>query len=104
MNGNYNYGQTSVSGINAQGLRKLSLDMITYEEDFQKIFSELQNIMNQTKAIFDGEAGNQYRKNFDNFSTNFKVITNSMKNYSEDFISVIKQYEKRELQQQNWRY
>ena len=60
--------------------------------------------MNQTKAIFDGEAGNQYRKNFDNFSTNFKVITNSMKNYSEDFISVIKQYEKRELQQQNWRY
>lgn len=104
MNDNYNYGRNDISGINAQGLRKLSLDMITYEEDFQKIFFELQNIINQTKEIFDGEAGNQFRKNFDNFSANFKVITNSMKNYSEDFITVIRQYEKYEAQQQQWRY
>lgn len=103
MNGNYNYERTDVSGINAQGLRKLSLDMITYEEEFQKIFLELQNMVNQTKIIFDGEAANQFRKNFDDFSTNFKVVTNSMKNYSEDFLTVIKQYEKNE-QQQNFKY
>lgn len=53
--------------------------------------------------IFDGEAANQFRKNFDDFSTNFRVVTNSMKNYSEDFLTVIKQYEKHE-QQQNFKY
>ena len=90
-----------IYGINLMGLKKLSLDMISYQEEFKKIFSEINNIVLDSKSYFIGEAGDVFRKNFNDFSANFRIVTNSMQIYSDDFLQVIKNYKKNDEQQQN---
>ena len=81
-------------GINVAGMKKLSLDLIDYCEEFKKIKSTLDNIENKLKNNFSGEAGNNYSNSFKSFINNFDYVSASMRIYSDYCQEIIKKYER----------
>ena len=83
-----------VKGINVQGMKKLSLDLFEYSEQFKKIKSGLDAIENKLRTDFKGEAANSFNNSFKNFNNNLNYVSESIKNYSEYCTNIIRQYEK----------
>ena len=86
--------ERTMKGINVLGLKKLSLELNEYCEEFKKIKSSLNSIENKLRANFSGEAGNNYANSFKNFISNIDYVSVSMRNYSEYCQETIRKYEK----------
>jgi len=89
----------SFRGINANGLKNLSISMLEFEEDFNKIFTEVTNVVNKINSNLAGDVSTSFNESFKELSQNFPVVSNSMKTYSDDFITVIRNYEKQDMSQ-----
>ena len=89
----------SFRGINANGLKNLSISMLEFEEDFNKIFTEVTNVVNKINSNLAGDVGTSFNESFKELSLNFPIVSNSMKTYSDDFITVIRNYEKQDMSQ-----
>ena len=80
----------NVLGINVQGMKKLSIDLLEYSEELRKIKNSLDNIENKLKTSFTGEAANAYNNSFKNFSNNIFYLRKKIKNYSDYCEELIK--------------
>ena len=81
-------------GIDSSSLKKLSLELSEYCEEFKKIKSSLNIIESKLRTNFAGEAGYNYANSFKNFINNFDYVSSSMKYYSDYCLDVIRKYEK----------
>jgi uncharacterized protein YukE len=69
-------------GISSQGMRKLSLDLLEYSEEFMKIKEKLDNIEERLRGCFVGEGPNNYNNSLKAFNNNLTYLSKNIKNYS----------------------
>ncbi len=84
-------------GISSQGMRKLSLDLLEYSEEFMKIKEKLDNIEGRLRSCFVGEGPNSYNNSLKAFNNNLTYLSKNVRNYSEFCQEVIRSYEKHDI-------
>ena len=87
-----------VLGISSQGMRKLSLDLLEYSEEFMKIKEKLDGIEGRLRGCFIGEAPNSFNNSLKSFNNNLTYLSKNVKNYSEFCQEVIRAYEKHDIE------
>ena len=81
-------------GISTSGMKKLSIDLLEYSEEFRKIKNSLDTIESKLRTNFSGEAANNYNNLFKSFSNNLTYISKSVKGYSEYCEEIIRKYQR----------
>lgn len=87
-----------VYGISSQGMKKLSLDLLEYSEEFTKIKEKLDNIESRLRNCFVGEAPNAFNNSLKTFNNNLTYLSKNVRNYSEFCQEVIRAYEKHDIE------
>lgn len=83
-----------VSGVNEAGIDKLALEIIDYADKLNKVFNQLQILVDNTNSYFNSESGDVFRKNMKIHSENYKVLNQNILNYASDFVKVKEFYKK----------
>ena len=87
-----------MQGISSEGIKKLSLDLLEYSEEFMKIKGKLDNIEQRLRSCFVGEAPNSYNNSLKSFNNNLIYLSKNVKNYAEFCQTVITSYEKQDIE------
>ena len=90
--------EDNMKGISSEGIKKLSLDLLEYSEEFMKIKEKLDNIEQRLRNCFIGEAPNSYNNSLKSFNNNITYLSKNIKNYSEFCQEIIRAYEKHDIE------
>lgn len=80
-------------GINLDSIDKLILDIYNYAEKVSKTLNEISDVVDNTKKNYCCDEADSYRKKFNDFKTNFKVVNNNLISYAEDLIKLKNRYQ-----------
>jgi uncharacterized protein YukE len=90
--------EDNMKGISSEGIKKLSLDLLEYSEEFMKIKEKLDNVEQRLRNCFIGEAPNSYNNSLKSFNNNITYLSKNIKNYSEFCQEIIRAYEKHDIE------
>jgi uncharacterized protein YukE len=90
--------EDNMKGISSEGIKKLSLDLLEYSEEFMKIKEKLDNVEQRLRNCFIGEAPNSYNNSLKSFNNNITYLSKNIKNYSEFCQEIIRSYEKHDIE------
>ena len=80
--------QDKIIGINETRLEKLTLEIIDYADKINKIFNQLQLLLDETNKCFITSEGNEFRKKFQNQLYNYQTINQNILSYVGDLVKV----------------
>lgn len=84
----------NISGVNASGLDRLATDIIDYTDKLNKIFNQLQLLVDETNTYFLSDVGNDFRSKFKEQSYYFQEMNQNILSYATDFVKVNASYSK----------
>ena len=85
-------GQNDVSGINEIGLDKMATEIIEYADKLNKIFNQLQLLINDSKNYFNSEVNQIFCSNFKKQAEYCQIINSNILSYASDFVKVKQSY------------
>lgn len=80
-------------GINLDSVDKLILDIYNYADRVSKTLNQIADVVDDTKKFYDCDAADEYRKKFNSFRTNFKVVNKNLVSYANDLIKLKNRYQ-----------
>ena len=85
-------GQYNVSGVNEAGLDRIATDIIEYADKLNKIFNQLQLLINDSKNYFNSEVNQIFCSNFKKQAEYCQIINSNILSYASDFVKVKQSY------------
>ena len=82
----------NISGVNSSGLDRLATDIIDYTDKLNKIFNQLQLLVDETNKCFLSDVGNDFRSKFKEQSYYFQEMNQNILSYATDFVKVNAKY------------
>lgn len=86
MNDNY--------GINGEGLKKVSLEMINYAQKVKQGFNEIEDVFESSLYTIQGTEKTFLKNYFDTIKTNFSIIYRNLISYANDMNYITSKYQK----------
>lgn len=86
-----------VSGINEVGLDNLAMEIVDYADKINKIFNQLQLLVDQTSSCFIAPEGEQFRKKFSEQAEHYSMINQNILSYASDFVKVKDLYQRKTI-------
>lgn len=86
-----------IIGINEPNLKKLILEIYEYRDKISKVLNTAESLIYDTANYYKSEDGDELRKKFDLFSSNFDVFLKNIQSYGEDLEQVIYNYRQNAL-------
>lgn len=80
------------SGINDVKIDKLVLDIYDINEKIRKTLDQISETMDRTSSVWKSSDAKLFRDAYDNFKTNYNIITKNISSYSEDFTKLKNSY------------
>ena len=79
-------------GISEQNLKKLILEIYDYRDKMSKILNTAEKLIYDTKNYYQSKDGEELRKKFEIFSSNFAIFLKNIQSYGEDLEQTIYNY------------
>lgn len=87
----------NVSGVNESGLDRLATDIIDYTDKLNKIFNQLQLLVDETNKYFLSDVGDNFRSRFKEQSYYYQNMSQNILSYATDFVRVNASYSKNSM-------
>ena len=78
-----------VMGINEDGLKSLSLEVIDSADRISEIFDKIDACMDKLSGCYQDSSSVKLLEYYNDFRENYSVIKGNIKSYSDDFIELI---------------
>lgn len=92
----------NISGVNLVGLDRLATEIIDYTDRLNKIFDQLQLLVDETSKYFLSDVGNDFRTRFRKQSYYYPEISQNILSYATDFVKVNNSYRKNSMNMVNF--
>lgn len=83
-----------IVGIDKDKLKTLILKIYNYNDKINRILNDAQLLVNDTNQYYKSEDGEYYRKKFNEFLLNKKILLENIKSYGDDLVEVINNFDK----------
>lgn len=84
--------KVGTTGISTDKIDKLMLDILDYAEKNNKILNQIQTLVNNSSKYFICDAGNSYRKKFNEFFNEASTVNKNILSYNDDYRSIKNHY------------
>lgn len=77
-----------ISGINESGLDKIALEVIEAADRINKIFNQLQLLVDETSSYFSSPSGDAFRKKMTEQASYYQTVNQNILSYASDFVNL----------------
>ena len=77
-----------VAGINESGLDKIALEVIESADKINKIFNQLQILVDETNSYFLSTSGDLFRKKMTEQANYYQTMNQNILSYANDFVNL----------------
>lgn len=82
-----------VAGINESGLDKIALEVIESADKINKIFNQLQLLVDGTNSYFSSVSGDEFRKKMADQTLYYQTMNQNILSYASDFVNLKTYYQ-----------
>ena len=82
-----------IVGINSESLKKLIFEIYDYRDKISNILNTAEILIKNSENYYISSDGDELRKHFNNFSSNFNIFFKNIKSYSDDLELVLITYQ-----------
>ena len=77
-----------VAGINESGLDRIALETIESADRINKIFNQLQILVDETSSYFSSISGEMFRQKMAEQATYYQTMNQNILSYANDFVNL----------------